>query len=53
MQSETKELWKKYCEQAAVEQNPQKLMELIAEINRLLDEKEQRLKKTREGNPSD
>jgi hypothetical protein len=32
------------CEQAASEQDPQKLMELAHEIDRLLEAKEQRLK---------
>ena len=32
------------CEQAANEQDPDKLMELVREINRLLEEKELRLK---------
>jgi len=44
MQGETGELWKKLCEQAAVEQDPDKLLELTQEISRLLDEKEARLK---------
>jgi len=38
-----KERWRKLCEQAAVEQDPEKLMELVAEIARLLDEKHKRL----------
>jgi hypothetical protein len=41
-----KERWLKLCEQAANEQDPQKLMHLVAEITRLLGEKEQRLKGT-------
>jgi hypothetical protein len=44
MQGETRERWQKLCEQAVVEQDPDKLMELIRQINRLLDEKENRLK---------
>jgi hypothetical protein len=32
------------CERAANEQDPAKLMELVAEINRLLEAKEKRLK---------
>ena len=40
-----KEHWLELCEQAAVEQDPKKLMELVEEINRLLAEKEQRLRK--------
>jgi hypothetical protein len=39
-----KPYWMELCQQASVEQDPEKLMELIAEINRLLDEKEERLK---------
>lgn len=45
MRGETGELWRKLCEQAAVEQDPEKLLELTREINRLLDEKEARLKR--------
>ena len=37
------ERWRQLCEQAAVEQDSGKLLELIREINRLLDEKKQRL----------
>jgi len=40
MRGETGERWRKLCEQAAVEQDPRKLMELIHEIDRLLEEKE-------------
>jgi hypothetical protein len=40
--------WKELCELASVEQNPQKLMELITEINRLLEEKQNRLKQSGE-----
>jgi len=39
-----KERWKVLCEQAAVEQDSEKLRELIKEINRLLEEKDARLK---------
>ena len=39
-----KERWMELCQQASVEQDPKKLMILIAEIDRLLQEKEQRLK---------
>ena len=38
----TEERWRELCAQAAVEQDPQKLMELVKEINRLLDSKQQR-----------
>jgi hypothetical protein len=45
MNSETRELWLRLCEQAAVEQDSAKLFQLVQEINRLLEEKEQRLKR--------
>ena len=44
MKGEKRELWTHLCEQAAVEQDPDKLMDLIKQINQLLDEKERRLK---------
>jgi hypothetical protein len=44
MQGKVKEEWTQLCEQAAVEQDSEKLMALVSEINRMLDEKEQRLK---------
>jgi hypothetical protein len=37
------ERWRELCEQASVEQDPKKLLELVTEINRLLDEKKIRL----------
>lgn len=43
MQGENGERWRKLCEQAAVEQDPRKLMELVSQITQMLDEKEQRL----------
>jgi hypothetical protein len=42
-----KEHWMELCQQAAVEQDPKRLMALVEEINRLLQEKEQRLKSSR------
>ena len=30
MQGETEELWRKYCERAIVEQDPERLLELVA-----------------------
>ena len=44
MINENKERWKVLCEQAAVEQDPAKLHELIREINHLFEEKEAWLK---------
>jgi hypothetical protein len=43
MEVETKERWLELCEQAAVEQDPQKLMALVKEICELLEAKERRL----------
>jgi hypothetical protein len=39
-----KERWIRLCEQAAVEQDHEKLLKLVSEIARMLDEKEQRVK---------
>jgi hypothetical protein len=43
MQAETGERWRELCQQAAVEQDAQKLIQLIREINELLEMKERRL----------
>jgi hypothetical protein len=43
MQGPVKERWQILCEQAANEQDPQKLMDLVREINRPLEEKQKRL----------
>jgi hypothetical protein len=40
------EEWFKLCEQAAVEQDPEKLVALTREICRLLDERQKRLQNT-------
>jgi len=40
VQGKTKEVWKQLCEQAAAEQDPDKLLELVKQIDRMLDEKE-------------
>ena len=45
MQHEKKEHWMTLCQQAAVEQDPERLLHLIAEIARMLDEKEDRLRR--------
>jgi hypothetical protein len=42
MIAKQKEKWMELCELAANEQDANKLMALITEINRLLEEKEQR-----------
>ena len=44
MEGETKERWMELCEQAANEQDSAKLHELVLEIDRLLREKQDRLK---------
>jgi phage shock protein A len=43
MQGEKRERWMELCEQAAVEQDPKKLLKLVKQINDLLQEKERRL----------
>lgn len=43
MQGKKRERWEDLCAQAADEQDPEKLLELVKEINQLLEEKEQRL----------
>ena len=43
MDEKTKECWRELCEQAAKEKDGEKLMQLVAEIDRLLQEKELRL----------
>jgi len=40
---EKKERWLELCAQAAVEQDPKKLVVLVQEINELLQQKERRL----------
>ena len=42
MQDKT-ERWMELCKQAAIEQDPQKLLALVEEINALLEKKERRL----------
>lgn len=45
MQGAVKERWRELCEQAAIEQNPTRLMKLVEEITWLLQEKQERLNK--------
>ena len=45
MSEQKKELWRELCEQAAVEQDPHKLHELVREVIRLLEAKEQHSQK--------
>ena len=49
MQEQTKERWQELCVKAAVEQDSDKLMELVDEINRLLSAKERELCVARAG----
>ena len=43
MNNKTKERWLQLCEQAAVEQDPDRLLKLVNEISRMLDEKNKRV----------
>jgi hypothetical protein len=43
---ENTEKWRDLCDQAVIEDDPEKLIVLIQEINRLLDLKAQRIKPT-------
>jgi len=45
MKGPIKERWQELCEQAANEQDPAKMLKLVAEINRLLEEKQHRLER--------
>jgi hypothetical protein len=47
MQGQTLERWQQLCALAAEERDLDKVLEIVKEINRLLEEKEQRLKKAR------
>lgn len=38
-----KQHWEELCRQAAIEQDPRKLLQLITEINRILTEKQSRI----------
>jgi hypothetical protein len=52
-QGDQKEKWMALCEQAANEHDPEKLMALVAEIDRLLAEKQLRLGKQMSGSDTD
>ena len=47
MQGENGEHWRTLCEQVTNEKDPDKFMELVLELNRMLDEKEARLRQQR------
>jgi hypothetical protein len=52
LQGQNKERWLELCEKASNEQDPEKLMLLIREINDLLEEKEKRLRGAFKPTPS-
>jgi hypothetical protein len=52
MQGENRERWQKLCEQASSEQDPDQLIRLVHEIEKLLADKEQRLRQQRAENQS-
>jgi hypothetical protein len=52
MSEQKKELWRELCEQAAVEQDPQKLHALVREIIRVLEAKAQPFQKPRSNTDS-
>lgn len=47
MNEPTKERWQKLCEQAVIEKDPEVLLGLCLEINRILEEKDKQLKLSR------
>ena len=47
MEGEKAEQWRVLCEQAAVEKDANKLMELVKQITQLLEDKQKRLDRTR------
>ncbi len=44
MNSEDEMQWKLLCEQASQEQDPEKLLQIVQQINQILDEREKRLR---------
>jgi hypothetical protein len=53
VQGEKKERWQELCQQASTEQDPDKLSELVAEIERMLQEKQDRLNERRRSPATD
>ena len=49
MRHQTNERWFQLCQLASIEKDPAKLLLLVTEINRILEEKEERLKQRRRG----
>ena len=52
MSSEHKQEWMRLCELASKEQDPEKLMELVREITRLLEKRETAIKAKRSSSES-
>jgi hypothetical protein len=52
MPDEKKERWLELCEQAATEQDSEKLLALVGEINHLLQQREESLKRRRDAQPT-
>jgi len=48
MDRDTEQRWLVLCEQAAFEQDPVRLLGLVTEINRLLEEKQERVREKSE-----
>jgi hypothetical protein len=46
-EGKNREIWEELCTLAATEQDPDRLLSLVREINRLLEEKEERLARLR------
>jgi hypothetical protein len=47
LSTEAKERWMELCEQVSQEQDPRKLMALVAEIDRILEERQDRINQPR------
>jgi hypothetical protein len=43
MQGDTRKRWRRLCEQAAIEQDPERLVQIYKQIIQMLDEKAARL----------
>jgi hypothetical protein len=50
---EKNQRWRELCAQAAIEQDPKRLMELVAEISRLFDEEHANRKSFEAGDNSE
>ena len=51
MRDETRDRWMLLCDQASTEQDPEKLLALVQEINQLLEEKRSRISALNEREP--